>query len=107
MEQLDKALNQHTKLAHTMRKIGHMVEIRPILLVFFFFFFFAYPSRRRSRSNGHSRRQQRGPDFYSATSKPITVVNAAMKEFCCHCQVCMLQEPWLADACLQMETAGR
>ncbi|KAJ9520265.1 hypothetical protein QJQ45_030292, partial [Haematococcus lacustris] len=32
MEQLDKALNQHTKLAHTMRKIGHMVEIRPILL---------------------------------------------------------------------------
>ncbi|KAJ9511713.1 hypothetical protein QJQ45_018018 [Haematococcus lacustris] len=40
MEQLDKALNQHTKLAHTMRKIGHMVEIRPILLVFFFFFFF-------------------------------------------------------------------
>ncbi|KAJ9535022.1 hypothetical protein QJQ45_029710, partial [Haematococcus lacustris] len=32
MEQLDKALNQHKKLAHTMRKIGHMVEIRPILL---------------------------------------------------------------------------
>ncbi|KAJ9519129.1 hypothetical protein QJQ45_007679 [Haematococcus lacustris] len=32
VEQLDKALNQHKKLAHTMRKIGHMVEIRPILL---------------------------------------------------------------------------
>ncbi|KAJ9516288.1 hypothetical protein QJQ45_001093 [Haematococcus lacustris] len=36
-EQLDKALNQHTKLAHTIRKEGHTVEIRPILLVFFFF----------------------------------------------------------------------
>ncbi|KAJ9513244.1 hypothetical protein QJQ45_029495 [Haematococcus lacustris] len=32
-EQLDKALNQHTKLAHTIRKEGHTVEIRPILLV--------------------------------------------------------------------------
>ncbi|KAJ9533485.1 hypothetical protein QJQ45_026526 [Haematococcus lacustris] len=31
-EQLDKALNQHTKLAHTIRKEGHTVEIRPILL---------------------------------------------------------------------------
>ncbi|KAJ9513525.1 hypothetical protein QJQ45_006167 [Haematococcus lacustris] len=31
-EQLDKALNQHTKLAHTIRKEGHTVEIRPTLL---------------------------------------------------------------------------
>ncbi|KAJ9533821.1 hypothetical protein QJQ45_026898 [Haematococcus lacustris] len=31
-DQLDKALNQHTNLAHTIRKEGHMVEIRPILL---------------------------------------------------------------------------
>ncbi|KAJ9528306.1 hypothetical protein QJQ45_014278 [Haematococcus lacustris] len=31
-DQLDKALNQHTNLAQTIRKEGHMVEIRPILL---------------------------------------------------------------------------
>ncbi|KAL6748057.1 hypothetical protein V8C86DRAFT_2888883 [Haematococcus lacustris] len=31
-DQLDKALNQHTNLAHTIRKEGHMVEIIPILL---------------------------------------------------------------------------
>ncbi|KAJ9532909.1 hypothetical protein QJQ45_011003 [Haematococcus lacustris] len=31
-DQLDKALNQHTNLAQTIRKKGHMVEIRPILL---------------------------------------------------------------------------
>ncbi|KAJ9508233.1 hypothetical protein QJQ45_030453, partial [Haematococcus lacustris] len=40
-DQLDRALNQHTNLAQTLRKEGHMVEIRPILLgivVFFFFF---------------------------------------------------------------------
>ncbi|KAJ9524925.1 hypothetical protein QJQ45_005900 [Haematococcus lacustris] len=42
-DQLDRALNQHTNLAQTLRKEGHMVEIRPILLgivVFFFFFFY-------------------------------------------------------------------
>ncbi|KAJ9509934.1 hypothetical protein QJQ45_011471 [Haematococcus lacustris] len=31
-DQLDKALNQHTNLAQTIRKEDHMVEIRPILL---------------------------------------------------------------------------
>ncbi|KAJ9534648.1 hypothetical protein QJQ45_002935 [Haematococcus lacustris] len=31
-DQLDRAINQHTKLAQTIRKEGHMVEIRPILL---------------------------------------------------------------------------
>ncbi|MGQ3286008.1 hypothetical protein, partial [Bosea sp. (in: a-proteobacteria)] len=31
-DQLDRALNQHTNLAQTLRKEGHMVEIRPILL---------------------------------------------------------------------------
>ncbi|KAL6759984.1 hypothetical protein V8C86DRAFT_2561675 [Haematococcus lacustris] len=31
-DQLDRALNQHTNLAQTLRKEGHRVEIRPILL---------------------------------------------------------------------------